>query len=388
MMRRFGRSLFLLLCGMLIVLCFSPAVHAETTAGINSSYISEQLEKSGANDLPDRLPEEAAESLEEIGVNGIDIESIGNVSAGDILSGILNSFTAKIPTILNAFLSIIGIMMLSALVNSMKLSLGETPVGGVINLVGMLCVVGVVITPVVSCISEAASVIRGGAYFMLGCIPILVGFLIASGQATAGASFSAILMTACNCISFAASHFIVPVLNILLGFSVISSISPNLNLNGISKSFFSILKWILGFGMTIFSGLLTMQGLLGGAVDVTTNKTVKFVVSSFVPIVGNALGEAFGTVQSCAKVLKSGVGAFGILAIIFIFLPILIQCVLWLIALSLSSGIGDIFELKEITSLLRSISKVISMLVAILLCCIALLIVSLEIVMMTGGNSL
>ena len=49
--------------------------------------------------------------------------------------------------------------------------------------------------------------------------------------------------------------------------------------------------------------------------DVTTNKSVKFVVSSFVPIVGTALGEAFGTVHSCAKVLRSGVGAFGILAI-------------------------------------------------------------------------
>jgi stage III sporulation protein AE len=178
----------------------------------------------------------------------------------------------------------------------------------------------------------------------------------------------------------------IPVLQLFLGFSTVSSISPNLHLDGICKSCYTDMKWILGFVMTLFSGLLTMQGLLGSAVDVTTNKSVKFVVSSFVPIVGNALGEAFGTIHSCAKVLRSGVGAFGILGLILLFLPVLVQCVLWMIGLSLAAGLGDLFELSAIASLLRSISKVLSMGVAMLLCSAVILIVSLEIMMMTGGS--
>lgn len=384
MKRRWLIGLFLVIC-LLLGSCCSGVVFAEE-ATPDADYLAEQLEKSGAADLPDRLPDDAAKSLSDIGVDGVNLEEISGVTAGDIFTGILRSFTDKLPSILQAFFGMLAVMLLTALVNSMKLSLGDQPVGGVINLVGMLCVVGILLTPVVTCIAEAAAVISGGAYFMLGCIPILVGFLIASGQATSGASFSGLLLTICNVVSFVASNLIVPVLHIFLGFSIVSSISPNLNLNGICKSFYTVMKWILGFAMTVFSGLLTMQSLLGGAVDVTTNKSVKFVVSSFVPIVGTALGEAFGTVHSCAKVLKSGVGAFGILAIVFIFLPILVQCVLWVMTLSITAGIGDIFDLKEVTALLRAVSKVISMLIAILMCCIVMLVVSLEIVMMTGGS--
>ncbi|MDD5952891.1 MAG: stage III sporulation protein AE [Oscillospiraceae bacterium] len=386
-MKRRKRWIVLLFTVCCVFFWAAPTVYGEEASRPDSAVLEQQLEESGAKELPDRLPEETREGLSEIGVDSVDLEQVGAVDAGDILSSIVRSITEKLPSILTAFFSMIAVMLLLALVNSMKLSLGEQPVGGVIHLVGMLCVIGIVLTPVVTCITEAATVISGGAYFMLGCIPVLVGFLFAAGQVSAGTSFSALLLALCNVVSFAASHFIVPVLHIFLGFSLVSSLSPNLNLNGICKSFYAVLKWILGFAMTIFSGLLTMQGLLGSAVDVTTNKSVKFVVSSFVPIVGTALGEAFGTVHSCAKALKSGVGAFGILAIGFLFLPILLQCVLWMLSLSVGAGIGDVFDLRELSALLRSIAKVISMLVAILLCCVVMLVVSLEIIMMTGGGT-
>lgn len=374
-----------LLC-VVLLFCGSAIAYAEEAEFITEAQLQEQMEDSGALELPDRLPDDTREELSAIGVDGIDLDQLSKVSAATVITEILRNFTEKLPSILGVFFAMLAIMMIAAFVNSMKLSLGEQPAGGVINLVSILCIIGIVITPVISCIASAATVIGGGAYFMLGCIPVMVGFLIAGGQTASGTSFSGILLILCNGISFLASHCIVPVLHIFLGFSVVSCISPNLNFNGICKSFYTAVKWILGFGMTIFSGLLTMQGLLGGAVDVTTNKSLRFVVSSFVPVVGSALGEAMGTVHSCAKVLKSGVGAFGILAIVFIFLPILIQCVMWLLSLSIAAGIGDLFELKEVSGLLRAVSKVLSMLIAILLCCAVMLVISLEIVMMTGGN--
>ena len=129
-----------------------------------------------------------------------------------------------------------------------------------------------------------------------------------------------------------------------------------------------------------------MQSLLGNAVDVSTNKTVKFVVSSFVPVVGSALGDAFGTVQGSVKLLKSGVGAFGLLAIGFIFFPVLAQCLLWQVTVIVCASIADVFDLKEIAGLLRAISKVISLLIAILLCSIAVLIISTIVMMGIGGG--
>ena len=209
--------------------------------------------------------------------------------------------------------------------------------------------------------------------------------MIANGQTVTASSYNLLMLGTTNSISFLSAHFLAPCMNIFLGFSVVSAISPTLRLSTLCNTISKIVKWVLGFCMSVFTGLLTIQSLLGGSVDVTTNRTLRFVVSSFVPVVGSALGEALSTVQGCIKVLKGGVGAFGVLAVVFMFLPILIECLLWQITLTVCAGIGDVFDLKEITSILNAASKVMSMMLAILLCTMAMMTISTVVVLMMGG---
>jgi len=141
---------------------------------------------------------------------------------------------------------------------------------------------------------------------------------------------------------------------------------------------------VLGFCMTVFAGLLTVHSIVASSMDETTAKAAKFVVSSFVPVVGSALGDALQTVTGCVKLLKSGVGAFGLLAGALIFLPVILQCLLWMVTLNVCAGAGDIFELKEITSLLRAVAKAVELILAIVLCCLTVLTVSTAIVLLMG----
>ena len=50
------------------------------------------------------------------------------------------------------------------------------------NLIGTLCICMVVITPIVQSIVKLTGVIQGASTFMLACIPVLVGIMIANGQ--------------------------------------------------------------------------------------------------------------------------------------------------------------------------------------------------------------
>lgn len=90
--------------------------------------------------------------------------------------------------------------------------------------------------------------------------------------------------------------------------------------------------------------------------------------------------------RAAVKVLKSGVGAFGILAAGVIFLPVLLELILWLAAVNLSAVVGDLFELKEISVLLRSVGKVISAMIAIVVCCMVILIISTVLLLLIGGG--
>ena len=382
----------ILCCLALVFVVFVIPVSAAETDSTQSQddamfqeYYEQQAEDSGANDLPNYLPDDTKSQLDQMGISGEDWNSIQSIQPNSVFSQILKMLGEGVQAPMKALLSLLGIMMLCALLNSMKINLGEKNMGGIMNLIGTLCICMVVITPIVQSIVKLTGVIQGASTFMLACIPVLVGIMIANGQTVTASSYNLLMLGTTNSISFLSAHFLAPCMNIFLGFSVVSAISPTLRLSTLCNTISKIVKWVLGFCMSVFTGLLTIQSLLGGSVDVTTNRTLRFVVSSFVPVVGSALGEALSTVQGCIKVLKGGVGAFGVLAVVFMFLPILIECLLWQMTLTVCAGIGDVFDLKEITSILNAASKVMSMMLAILLCTMAMMTISTVVVLMMGG---
>ena len=382
----------ILCCLALVFVVFAIPVSAAETDSTQSQddamfqeYYEQQAEDSGANDLPNYLPDDTKSQLDQMGISGVDWNSIQSIQPNSVFSQILKMLGEGVQSPMKALLSLLGIMMLCALLNSMKINLGEKNMGGIMNLIGTLCICMVVITPIVQSIVKLTGVIQGASTFMLACIPVLVGIMISEGQTVTASSYNLLMLGTTNSISFLSAHFLAPCMNIFLGFSVVSAISPTLRLNTLCNTISKIVKWVLGFCMSVFTGLLTIQSLLGGSVDVTTNRTLRFVVSSFVPVVGSALGEALSTVQGCIKVLKGGVGAFGVLAVVFMFLPILIECLLWQMTLTVCAGIGDVFDLKEITSILNAASKVMSMMLAILLCTMAMMTISTVVVLMMGG---
>lgn len=382
----------ILCCLALVFVVFAIPVSAAETDSAQSQddamfqeYYEQQAEDSGANDLPNYLPDDTKSQLDQMGISGVDWNSIQSIQPNSVFSQILKMLGEGVQSPMKALLSLLGIMMLCALLNSMKINLGEKNMGGIMNLIGTLCICMVVITPIVQSIVKLTGVIQGASTFMMACIPVLVGIMIANGQTVTASSYNLLMLGTTNSISFLSAHFLAPCMNIFLGFSVVSAISPTLRLNTLCNTISKIVKWVLGFCMSVFTGLLTIQSLLGGSVDVTTNRTLRFVVSSFVPVVGSALGEALSTVQGCIKVLKGGVGAFGVLAVVFMFLPILIECLLWQMTLTVCAGIGDVFDLKEITSILNAASKVMSMMLAILLCTMAMMTISTVVVLMMGG---
>ena len=374
-----------LICILFFIMVFMVPVQAQSI--VPEDYYQQQYDDSGAAQLPEELPEETREMLDGMGVPSPDWQSILNLTPEIILSQISDAAMNQSAAPLRALMSVLAVILLCALMNGMKLTFGDRPLGGVIGMVGTLCICTVVIQPIVSCIENVAFVIKGAAGFLLASLPVLTGIMIAGGQPVSAGSYNLLMVGAGNVITVIASTVLVPLLNIFLAFSVVSAVSPAMNLNGLCDVFSKVVKWILTFCMTLFSGLLTMQTVVSSAADGAGAKTIRFVVSAFVPVVGGALGDAIGSVQSCVKLLKSGVGAFGLLATGAIFLPAILECLIWLFTLTICSAVGDIFELKEMASLLRSAMKVIQILLSIILCCLVILMISTVLMMAIGGGT-
>lgn len=375
---------------VLSIIMFFPVIVNAQEESVNQQdlideYYKEQLELSGAKSLWDELPSETKNSLINFGIEDFDWKSINSLKPESVFNELARIAKSKSSLPVKTIIHIVGIILLCALMEGMKISFSDNTLSGIIGVVSVLCICLVIINPVVNCIASTAKMIKIAAMFMLCYIPIITGLMIASGQSFSATSYNALMVWVSEIIAQISSELLVPILNVFLSLSIVSSLSSKMNFKGISNTAMTVFKWMLGCVMTIFVAVLGLQTIVGSSADGVGIRTTKFMINSFVPVVGSALGEALGAIQGSVRLLKSGVGAFGLIAIGFVFIPPLIECILWILSLNICAAIGDVFNLKTISDLLRSTSKVVGLIVAITLCIMTILIVSTVIVLNAGS---
>ncbi len=354
-----------------------------TTEGIYNS----QYEQSGADALLRELTPEVKKQLKDIGVTSPSWQELNSMSFFDIFGSIMNTIQQQSVTPLNCVVKITGVVMLVALINSVKSSLGSSSLTAVLNSVATLTVSIILIQPVCQTIEYSTTIIKLSADFMLIFIPVMAGIMLTMGQSLQAAGSYTMVMGAGTAVSQISNNILVPLLNTFLGISVVSGISQRVNLNGFCELINKVLKWVLTFTMSVFTAILTMQSIISSSADSAGVKATRFAISSFVPLVGGALSEAYQTVRGCMGMLKSGVGVFAILATGTIYLPAIISCLLWLAAINIAIALAGVFDMGDIIKLLKSVTTVINSLIAILLCCMIIFIVSSAIMLMAGGVS-
>lgn len=359
------------------------AAEEESGNGITEIY-NEQLELSEADRIFDGLPQQTKELLSEIGITSPNYETVTNFSAGDIFGKIAELIGTNSGTPLGGMTVCLGIMLLCSLTEGFHVTIGEKSIGTVSSAVGTVCVCTAVIIPLCSTISDTVEVLNGASGFLLMYIPIMSGLMIASGKEVSGASYYTMMMGAGEVISQTASKITAPLMNIFLALSVTSALSPKMKLNSLCSCVYNVAKWILTFSMSIFVTMLSLQTFVTSSMDNVSTKAVRFAVSSFVPVVGSTLGEALNTFSGSIELLKSGAGVFVIIASAFVFLPILIECIVWQFSLFFLSAASDIFGLTQMNGVFKTVSKVVAMLVAVLLCTMTIFIISTVIILIVG----
>ena len=159
-----------------------------------------------------------------------------------------------------------------------------------------------------------------------------------------------------------------------------------LRLDAISALLHKVILWGMGLFSTLFTWVLSMQQMAAASADTLGSRTIKFSLSSFVPVVGGVLSEAYSTVSGCAGLLRSGVGCFGILASLLIVLPPLISSIVWNLCLHLGGHAAALFRLTSLEKLCKAMAGAVRVLIAVLALFALLMIVSTTVVVFVGRS--
>ena len=170
--------------------------------------------------------------------------------------------------------------------------------------------------------------------------------------------------------------------------SIISKISERVQLNKLSKFLKSSVVWFLGIMLTIFVGVVSLEGTLSSSVDGITAKTAKAAVSSVIPVVGKVLGDVVDSVLGCGVILKNAVGLIGVIVILGICLMPIIKIGTLSIVYSLASAVIQPIADDKIVKLLDEMSGVFKLLLGILCALSVLLIIGVTMVVKISNSGM
>ena len=113
---------------LVLTVLFAPIAWAEST----EDYYTEQLEESGAADLPEQLPQETQHTLEELGIDGTDWQALTSITPEALFSEIGGMAQENARGPLQAAASVIAVIddLANALAKFGSMQWDETVPGG------------------------------------------------------------------------------------------------------------------------------------------------------------------------------------------------------------------------------------------------------------------
>lgn len=368
---------------VIIFLCsvlFSPsAVSASEIDGYD-----ELFEDSGVSALTDYLPDETAENLEKAGIYSASEEDMANIDFAKILESVVEITEEESKQPLKIGVTVIAAVLLTALLGGIKDSLADIKTAQAAHIAVSVFAALTVLKPLLTYFSDVIKTIEGANAFEKGFIPVFAAVLAASGQTVTATGSAAAMLTVSEIASSVLCGTVVPFVRVLTAVSAVTAAAPDLNLDSTVAFAEKCIKWLLGIVATVLVAALTISGMVTAAADTVAGKAVKFVVSGSVPIVGGAVGEALTSVKSCIALLKTSVGAFGIIACGYIFLPVIIRGVLWRLTLEGCASISELFSASAVSKLLRSLATAVGVLISVCILLVILLTVSAAAVLVVG----
>lgn len=349
-----------------IVICIILISQTKVYAG-EENTINEQQENFGITDFITKSKEFSGEFFDGIDINEILNNAIkGEVDNTSIYKKILNLFGNEVQSTLKTLISILAIILIHSILKAISENLKNDNISKLIYYVQYILIVTIIMTNISSIVTLVQDTCINLTGFMNMLVPLLITLMLYTGSITTSGLLEPIILFMINFLSNLIQSVIIPIVLILTSLCAISKISDQVQIDKLTKFMKSGIIWTLGILLTIFVGVISLEGTMSSAVDGITAKTTKAVVSSAIPVVGKILGDAVDTVLGCGIVLKNAVGLVGVIIVIGICIIPIIKLAVITISYKLLASICQPIADEKIIKLLDQMGDIFKIFLAIL----------------------
>ena len=328
MLRRFGAKL-LFAC----FLFFSLPVVVQASP-VETNVVDQQLDKLGIEDVKQfwdglvtkyggYLPESQKGSFMEF------VKGEKEFSLKEWMIGLLKYLFHELAANGKLLGTLIMLTIFSALLQSLQSAFSKSSVSKIADAVVYMVLIIFALNSFYVVMTYARETIQTMVDFILALLPILLALIATGGGVVSVSFFHPIIIFLMNTSGLLMNYIVLPLLLLATILSIVSTMSDQYKVTKLSKLLQNVSVGIIGIFLTIFLGVLSVQGTATAVADGIAVETAKFVTGNFIPVVGRMFTEAADTVISASGLLKNTVGIIGlvILCLIVAFPAIQIFCI-------------------------------------------------------------
>ena len=371
---------------IIIVLLLMPiTVYAETEEEImettkDTVNISEFIKQS---------EKYTGEFLEDVDISKTLEQAIkGDVDNNKIYKKVISLLGTEFSSSLKMLISILVIIVIHGNLKSITDNLKNSNISQIIYFVQYILIVTLIMsnfTEIINLVKETSSNLVG---FINVLAPLLLTLMVYTGGITTSTMLEPIILFVINFVANIIESVLVPIMMIVVVFSIISKVSDKVQLDKLSKFMKSGVVWFLGVVLTLFVGVVSLEGTLGSSIDGITAKTTKAVMSNAIPVVGKVIGDAVDSVLGCGVILKNAVGFVGVIIIIGICIIPIIKIATLTIMYNLASAVVQPIADEKIVKLLEEMGGIFKILLGILCSISVLLLVGVTLVIKISNSGM
>ncbi|MFF2482048.1 stage III sporulation protein AE [Paenibacillus sp. NPDC058071] len=303
-----------------------------------------------------------------------------------VFKGLIGYFLHEVLYNGKLLVTIVMLTVFSMVLETLQNAFERNAVSKVAYSIAYMVVIILAVNSFHTAIGYAKDAIGSMIQFMLAMIPLLLTLLASLGNIVTVSVLHPLIVFMIHAVSTLIYTVVFPLLFFSAVLHIVSALSERFKVTQLANLLRNVGVGVMGVLVTIFLGVISVQGATGAVTDGITMRTAKFVTGNFVPVVGRMFSDAADTVISASMLAKNAIGIAGVIILLFLCafpaIKILTLALIYNVAAAVMQPLGD----SPIVGCLQTIGKTMIYIFAAL-AAVSLMFFLAVTIILTAGNA-
>jgi stage III sporulation protein AE len=277
------------------------------------------------------------------------------------------------------------LVVAAAFLKNLETAFEREQVAALTQVIVFIVLVGICLQSFRAALSLAGNAINNMVDFTLAMLPTLLALLAAQGSLASSAMLHPMVVFGISFFAVAIRSVIFPLLFFSAVLGLANHFSPHFKVGKLSDFTKDLSVWGMGISMTVFVGILAVQGAAGTVADSVSLRTAKYMAGTFIPVVGKMLSDAVETVAGASMILKNGIYLAGVVVLLLLTVFPLLKIAAMTLVFKLSAALVQPLGETNLSDCINTMGNCLAMLMGALAAAALLFFLAVTVVVGAGN---